>query len=62
MKPATVFAAVLLLVVAVAHALRLTYGWQVMVAERLVPMWASVVGLIVAATLAVLLWREARRP
>jgi hypothetical protein len=62
MKPATAVAAALLLVVAVVHALRLIYGWQVSVAERLVPMWASVVGLVIAATLAILLWREARRP
>jgi hypothetical protein len=62
MKPATAFTALLLLVIAVAHALRLTYGWQVSVADRLVPMWVSGVGLVVAAALAVLLWREARRP
>jgi hypothetical protein len=62
MRPATAIAAVLLLIVAVAHALRLTYGWPVMVADRVVPMWASGVGLVVAATLAALLWRDARRP
>lgn len=62
MKPATAVAAVLLLLIAVAHVLRLIYGWQVTVADRLVPMWASGVGLVIAATLAVLLWREARRP
>lgn len=62
MKPATTVAAVLLLLIAVAHVLRLIYGWQVTVADRLVPMWVSGVGLVIAATLAVLLWREARRP
>jgi hypothetical protein len=62
MKPATAVAAVLLLLIAVAHVLRLIYGWQVTVADRLVPMWVSGVGLVIAATLAVLLWREARRP
>ncbi|HSD75344.1 MAG TPA: hypothetical protein VLB75_11280 [Steroidobacteraceae bacterium] len=62
MKPATTVAAVLLLLIAVAHVLRLIYGWQLTVADRLVPMWVSGVGLVIAASLAVLLWREARRP
>ena len=62
MKPATTVAAVLLMLIAVAHVLRLIYGWQLTVADRLVPMWVSGVGLVIAASLAVLLWREARRP
>jgi hypothetical protein len=62
MKPATSVAAILLFAVAVAHALRLAYGWPVTVADRLVPMWVSGLGLVVAAGLAVLLWRESRKP
>jgi hypothetical protein len=45
----------------VAHALRLVYGWQVTVADEVVPMWVSGVGLVVAGTLAVLVWRESRK-
>lgn len=62
MKPASTITAILLLVIAVAHALRLVYGWQVIVADAVVPMWASAVGLLVAAVLAFLVWRESRRP
>lgn len=62
MRPATSAAAIILLVVAAAHVLRLVYGWQVTVADGIVPMWVSVVGALVAGTLAVLIWRESRRP
>jgi hypothetical protein len=62
MKPASTIAAVLLFVVAVVHVLRLVYGWQITVAGDVVPMWVSVVGLVVAGALSVLLWRESRRP
>lgn len=62
MKPASTIAAVLLLGVAVFHVLRLVYGWQVTVAGDVVPMWVSVVGLVVAGALSALLWRESRRP
>ena len=61
MKPATTVTAILLLAIAVAHALRLVYGWQVVVADRTVPMWVSGIGLVVAALLGVLLLRESRR-
>jgi hypothetical protein len=62
MKPASTIAAVLLLGVAVFHVLRLVYGWQVTVAGDVVPMWVSIVGLVVAGALSALLWRESRRP
>jgi hypothetical protein len=60
MKPASTIAAVLLFVIAILHALRLVYGWQITVAGDVVPMWVSGVGLLVAGVLAVLLWRESR--
>ena len=62
MKPASTLAALVLFVVAVAHALRLVYGWPVTIADKSVPMWASGVGLLVAGALAVLVWRESRKP
>lgn len=62
MKPASTIAAVLLFVVAVVHVLRLVYGWQITVAGDVVPMWVSIVGLVVAGALSALLWRESRRP
>ena len=41
MNPGTCFATVLLAAVAVAHLLRLFFGWQVTVADAVIPMWAS---------------------
>ena len=60
MKPASTIAAVLLFAIAVVHVLRLVYRWPVTVAGETVPMWVSVVGLVVAGVLSVLLWRESR--
>ena len=60
MKPATLLTAVLLDLVAFAHLLRLIFHTEVMVGTRVLPMWISVVGLVVAAGLSILLLREAR--
>jgi hypothetical protein len=58
MKPFTTIAIVIFLLVAALHVLRLIFGWEVMINGLVMPMWASVVGLIVAGGLAVMLWRE----
>ncbi len=60
-KPFTTMASVLLLVVALAHVLRLVYGWQVTIADAFIPMWVSGVGAVVAGGLAVMLWRETQK-
>ena len=60
MKPATLLTAILLDLVAFAHLLRLIFHTEVMVGTRVLPMWISVVGLVVAAGLSILLLREAR--
>ncbi|PIV40355.1 MAG: hypothetical protein COS28_09405, partial [Nitrospirae bacterium CG02_land_8_20_14_3_00_44_33] len=44
--------------VAVLHLLRVIFGWEVIVSGIIIPLWISVVGFIIAAGLAVLLWRE----
>ena len=62
MKPVATTVAIILMAVTVAHVLRLVNGWQVSVADEVVPMWASGAGAFVAGTLAVLLWRESRKP
>jgi len=59
-KPATHMASILLASVSLAHLLRLLFGVQVTLADRLVPMWVSWIGLVVAGGLAFMLWREAR--
>ena len=61
MKPFSTVAAVVLALVALAHLLRLVYGWEVTLAGWIVPLWVSVVGLIVAGGLAAMVWREAGR-
>ena len=60
MKPFTAIAAVVFAVVALLHVLRLFQGWEVTINGMAVPLWVSVVGMVVAAGLAVMLWREAR--
>jgi hypothetical protein len=60
-KPFTHIAALLLLVVAAAHAYRLYAGLAVVVGRHDIPMWASWPGAIVAALLGVMLFVEARR-
>ncbi len=61
MKPFTTLAVVVFALVALAHLLRLAWGWEILVNGMTVPQWASLPALIVAGGLAVLLWREARR-
>jgi hypothetical protein len=46
----------------VAHVLRLLYGWQVTAVDRIVPMWVSGVAAVATGVLAVLVWRENRKP
>ncbi len=60
MKPFTSIAIVIFSLVAVLHVLRLIFGWQAVIDGLVIPMWASVVGLIIAGGLAIMLWRESR--
>ena len=60
MKPASFLAAVLLDLIAFAHVLRLAFHTEVIVGGRVVPMWVSAVGVVLAATLSLLVFREAR--
>ena len=59
-KPFTVLAVVIFALVALVHLLRLVYGWEVIVNRAVVPMWASILGLMIAGGLAVMLWLESR--
>jgi hypothetical protein len=45
-------ASTIFLIVAVAHALRLVFKWQVIVAGWQVPMWLSAVAFVIAVYLA----------
>jgi len=57
-KPATLLAAVIFALVAIAHLLRLIFGLTVVIAGWSVPMWFSILGFIIPAALALGLWRE----
>ena len=61
MKPFTTIAIVIFSLVAVLHVLRLIFGWEAVINGLVMPMWVSVVGIIVAGGLALLVWREAKQ-
>jgi uncharacterized membrane protein YdjX (TVP38/TMEM64 family) len=46
--------------VALLQLLRVALGWEVTVNGIFIPFWASLIACVVAATLAFMLWREAR--
>lgn len=58
MKPFTTVTVVLLILIAITHALRLWSGWAVTVNGIAIPMWVSAVAFIVTVGLAIGLWRE----
>lgn len=60
MKPFTTATPVILALVAIVHALRLLLGWSVTVDGSAIPMWVSVVALVITVGLAVGLWHETR--
>jgi hypothetical protein len=47
--------------IAVVHLLRLWKGWEIIVTGFTIPVWWSVPGFAVAAGLALMVWREARK-
>ena len=51
-----VVASVLFMLVAVGHLVRLIMGWKVTVGDYAMPMWLSVVVLVVSAGLSVAFW------
>jgi hypothetical protein len=58
MKPATRAGAFFLALIAFGHLLRLLSGWGVTIDGKTIPMWPSVLVLIVFGTLSVKIWRE----
>ena len=61
MKPFTTIAVVLFSLIALLQLLRVVSGWDVSVNGITIPIWASGIAFVVAAALAVMLWREARQ-
>ena len=60
-KPFTFLAAIVFLVVGLAHGYRLATGAEIMIGGKAVPMWVSWLGLAVPLLLSWMLVREARR-
>jgi hypothetical protein len=60
MKPFTTIAAFLVGLISVGHLLRLLLGWGVVIDEKVIPMWPSVVVVLLFAFVAVMVWREHR--
>lgn len=58
MKPFTAVAVLVFVLVALLQVLRLVLGWEVTVNGIRIPLWASAVAAVVAATLAFKVWRE----
>ena len=59
MKP-TLIAAIILAAIALLHLLRLLLGWAFIIGGLVIPLWPSVLVVLVFGLLSVLLWREAR--
>lgn len=59
-KPFTTIAVVIFALMALVHIFRLAFGWEVTIQGSVVPMWVSVVGIVIIGGLAIMLWRESR--
>ena len=61
MKPFTTIAAVFLGLIALLQLLRFILAWEIILNGVIVPVWLSGVAFVIAAGLAVMLWKEARQ-
>ena len=60
-KPFTVIAIVLFSLIALLQLLRFILGREVTVNGVTVPVWASAIAFVIAAGLALMVWRETRK-
>jgi hypothetical protein len=58
LKPFTLAAIVVFSLVGLLQLLRFILNWEVMVNGLSIPVWASGIAFLIAATLALMLWRE----
>ena len=59
MKPFATLAIAIFILIAVMHLMRLVFGWEVTINDLVIPMWVSVIALLIVGALAYFLWREA---
>ena len=60
-KPFTISTVALLSLIALLQLLRFTLGWEVTVNGVTIPVWVSGIAFVIAAGLAVMIWRETRK-
>ncbi len=58
MKPATTLGVFFLALIAFGHLLRVLIGWNLIIADTDIPMWPSVLVVVVFGTLSVMICRE----
>jgi uncharacterized membrane protein len=61
MKPFTTLTVFILILITLAHILRLIFAWHITIDDIVIPLWVSVVAGLVTGTLAVMVWKEHRR-
>ena len=61
MKPFTIIAIIVFLLIASMHIFRLFFSWKVTINGVIVPIWLSAPGFLIALGLALMLWRESRK-
>ena len=61
MKPATTLGVFFLALIAFGHLLRLLLGWGLVIGDRVIPMWPSVLVVLVFGALAVMICRESKQ-
>ena len=60
MKPFTTAAVAIFSLLALLQLARIILNWEVTVNGIIIPVWASGIAVVIAAGLALMLWREAR--
>lgn len=58
MKPFTTIAVLFFAIVCIFHLLRLILGWEASINGMAIPVWVSIIGALVSAVLAVMVWKE----
>ncbi len=61
MKPATTLGVFILALIAFGHLLRVLLSWSLIINDTVIPMWPSVLVIVVFGTLSVLICRESCR-
>jgi protein-S-isoprenylcysteine O-methyltransferase Ste14 len=61
MKPSVIVVTILLILVSIAHLLRLVFQAKVTLNSTEIPMWLSIAGCIVTAVLAIWLWQDNKK-